>query len=242
MSGRLVALEGIDGAGKDTIAPLLAAELRRRGVRAEALTCRDVPRGDQPVAAHARALHDLIWGGGKTPRLPAQALPESYWPPLVGAWFAMLGRSVLAPALARSSIVICAGWGYKLRARMALSDVLEDRWIAGCMATVPPVDRMLLLDVDPATALSRKGTVTQHERGGVRFSGRSAHEQFLLCQKEMQGTLREFARSDGWYVVDADTDDPESVARKCLNGLFDLLEPAERPRSTQLIPEIANER
>ncbi len=173
--GRLLALEGIDGAGKSTLARGLVQALRRRGVRALA----------------RREPADRSLG-----RLAQEASRRDPW---TGAVYFTIDRFLARPALERdlnrttwvvtdrSFYSTLAYQGSALgRAGVRKIEEISSR------ATIAP-DRIVLLDLPPKLALARLG-----QRGG----GRGPLERRRTLERVAR-RYREMARQGGWLVLDA---------------------------------------
>lgn len=173
--GRLVALEGIDGAGKSTLARALGAALRRRGYR---------------VRLH-REPSDRILG-----RLAQQAGAQDPW---AGAVYFTVDRELAAPRLrtylARYDVVLSDRSLYSTLAYQGSQLPAADRRRLRQLqsrATVAP-DRVVLLDL-PISWLERR----LHRRAGPR--GPLERRRALA---RVARVYRRFARTEHWLVLDA---------------------------------------
>lgn len=139
--GFLLVLEGIDGAGKSTLARALAAWLRERG--------RTVVLDREPTdGPHGRALRE----SAKTGRLSAEAELELF----------VKDRrehvtNVIAPALARGDVVILDRYYFSNAAYQGARGLDPAAIIAANEAFAPVPDLVLLLDLDPAAGHTRIG-------------------------------------------------------------------------------------
>jgi dTMP kinase len=182
--GLLVALEGIDGAGKSTLARSLTAALRARGWR---VRVRREPSD--------RAL-------GKLAQLAGVRDP---W---AGAVYFTLDRFLARPSLEhdleRSDVVVSDRSFYSTLAYQgsALSPAAVRRLEEiGPRATILP-DRVVLLDLSPAEAVRRLGQ---------RSRTRGPLERRRTLAK-VATRYRRLARRGGWDVLDARRSTPELVA------------------------------
>jgi len=137
--GFLLVIEGIDGAGKSTLARALAAWLRERG--------RTVVIDREPTdGPHGRALRE----SAKTGRLSAQAELDL---------FVQDRRQhvaeVIAPALERGDVVILDRYYFSNAAYQGARGLDPATIIADNEAFAPVPDLVLLLDVDPAAGHQR---------------------------------------------------------------------------------------
>ena len=144
-AGRFITLEGIEGAGKTTVARALQAELTRRGLAV--LLTREP--GGTPLAESLREL--LLRRGGELMTPTAEAL-------LMFAARAVHVENAIRPALAAGRWVICdrftdASYAYQGAGR-AVTPTLLDQLAKAVHADLWPA-RTLLLDLPVATGLAR---------------------------------------------------------------------------------------
>jgi dTMP kinase len=144
-TGRFITLEGIEGAGKSTVAMALRAELAGRGI--DVLFTREP--GGTPLAESLREL--LLRRDGEVLNPLAETL-------LMFAARAVHLDNAIRPALAAGRWVICdrftdASYAYQGGGR-AVSTALIDQLAAAVHADLWP-DRTLLLDLPVGTGLER---------------------------------------------------------------------------------------
>ncbi len=188
--GRLIALEGIDGVGKSTLAKALARQLRRQGL---SVGLRHEP-ADRRLGALAQS------AGSKDP-----------W---TGAVYFTLDRHVARPALERDlsrhdlvitdrsyfSTLAYQGSALRPRERRRLETLQRG-------ATVRP-DRVVLIDLAPVDALRRLGR---------RGRGRGPLERRRVLDRVARA-YRSMARSRHWSVVDGRLP-PRALADAALRSL-----------------------
>lgn len=161
-TGRFIAFEGGEGAGKSTQTQLLAEALRSRGL--EVVTTREP--GGTPGAEAIRALLLGIAGEGWNPR--AEAL-------LFAAARSDHAERLIIPALARGAWVICDRFVDSSRAYQGGGGGLGDAEVMelhriGSGGLLP--DLTMLIEVSPAVAQAR---LDARDGGEVdRIGGRSA--------------------------------------------------------------------
>lgn len=173
--GLLVALEGIDGAGKSTLTRTLAAALRRRG-----------------LSVHVRY-------EPSDARLGAIAQSVSRTDPWTGAIYFTVDRHVARPALeralARFDVVLTDRSFYSTLAYQGSALRPRDRARLAELeraATREP-DRVLLLDLPPHEAVARLGR---------RRTARGPLEEERLLDRVARA-YRRLAREGGWTVLDS---------------------------------------
>jgi dTMP kinase len=196
--GRLITVEGIDGAGKTTLVEALARELPH-----EVVVLREP--GGVELSERIRALV-------KDPALRVGARAEAL---LYAAARAQLVEEALEPRLAAGDWVLLdrfvdsslayqgAGRGLGVEAVRALN-------VFGTGGLVP--DRTLLLRVDPARALSR---VDGRGAGADRLEGEGS--EFFAAITAAYDALA--AAEPGRFVVVDAAQPPEAVLRDALQAL-----------------------
>ncbi|PZR65850.1 MAG: dTMP kinase [Solirubrobacterales bacterium] len=205
--GRLITIEGIDGAGKSTLAIALAARLREHGVAPELLR----EPGGVEAAERVRALvadPALRIGARAEALLYAAAraqLVEERLEPLLAA-----GRWVLLDRFIDSSLAYQgAGRGLGVAAIAELN-----RFATASMRA----DRTLLLRIDPALGRSRQAC-----RGGPVDRLEGAGENFFQAVAAAYDELAR-AEPERIRVLDAELD-PAALLDSAVAALVDLLAP-----------------
>ena len=205
-SGRFITLEGVEGAGKSTIARALQAELARRSL--PVLLTREP--GGTPLA---EALRELLLGRGDEVINPAA---ETL---LMFAARAVHLDNAIRPALAAGRWVICdrytdASYAYQGAGRGVNADLL-DQLAAAVHADLWPV-RTLLLDL-PVTA----GLARARARGAM--ADRFEAEQLGFFERVRAAYLQRATLDPRRVrVIDARLPAPE-VAAAAWEAIADLL-------------------
>ena len=180
--GRYIALEGIEGAGKSTVASRLAAALRARG--------RDVIEVREPGGTRAgEQIRDVLLRPGGTLEPWAEAL-------LFAAARAQLAVEVVGPALRSGRWVVSdrtvySSLAYQGGGRGLGVGVVRSVNEAGLRGVWP--DLVVLLDVDPAEGLARQEVADRIGAEGAAFQARVARVFTELAAAE----------PDRFVVVDA---------------------------------------
>jgi dTMP kinase len=206
--GRFITLEGVEGAGKSTLAQSLAAALRMRGL--EVVLTREP--GGTPLAEQIRRVA-LARQGEKV-----SAVAETL---LMFAARAIHLDNLVRPALQRGAWVLCdrftdATRAYQGGGRGQHAGFIETLAAAVHGDLVP--DRTLLLDLPVATGLARA-----RARGGGDLSDRFESEalQFFERVQRRYGELAQ-AEPQRFRVLDA-TQSQDALAAAGLGALADLL-------------------
>jgi dTMP kinase len=205
--GRLITIEGLDGAGKTTLAAALGEEIVRRGAPVQLLR----EPGGEPLAERIRALLkasvDGSHMGGR-----AEAL-------LYAASRAQLAERVLEPLLQAGTWVLLdrfvdSSLAYQGGGRALGLDPVRaiNRFATGGL--VP--DRTLLLEVSPAAGRARLGL-----RGEDPDRLESESELFF---EAVAATYDELARAEPDRIRRLDGEaEPGTVLEEALEAIADLL-------------------
>lgn len=166
--GLFITLEGPEGGGKSTLAPLLAEHLRARGL--DVITCAEPGGGPIPQAIRALLLHpDRTDMAARTELL------------LFLAARAQLVQDTIAPTLAAGRIVISDRYSDSTLAYQAHAGSLPveevERLVDFATGGLWP-DLTLLLDVPPEVGLARQENRNRMENKGLEFH-RRVREGFL---------------------------------------------------------------
>jgi dTMP kinase len=203
--GRLITIEGLDGAGKTTLAAALRDELTRRGIDARLLR--------EPGGAE---LSERIREVVKDPGLKVGARAEAL---LYAAARAQLVEEELEPLLAAGTWVVLdrfvdSSLAYQGAARGLGIEAVREVNRFGTGGLEP--DRTLLLRVEPATGAARqacRGAPDRLERSGDEFFAAVAAAYDELAATE-PGRVR---------AIDASRSPEEVLAEslRALDGLFE---------------------
>jgi dTMP kinase len=204
--GRLITIEGLDGAGKTTLAASLEAALRARGVEIRLLR--------EPGGVHvAERIRELV----KDPELVIGARAEAL---LYAAARAQLVEEALEPLLSAGTWVLLdrfvdSSLAYQgAGRRLGVQPVREINAFATGGLTP---DRTLLLSIDPSLgrtrSLARSDPLDRLEREDQAFHRRIAAAYAELAAEDPQ-RIR---------TIDA-SDSPERVLAAALEALSDLVE------------------
>ena len=182
LGGRLIAVEGIDQAGKWTVCERLVRELRAGGVSAELTGFPDytTPLGEEIGRFLARQrdysvqVRQLLYAANRWERAPE-----------LHAWLGA-GRAVVIDRYVGSGLAYGAAQG------------LDLDWMACVERDLPVPDLTILLDIPPEMSLARKP------------AGRDAYESRLDLLSKVRRAYLRLAESPSWRTVDA-TGDREAV-------------------------------
>lgn len=201
-SGRLIALEGIDGAGKTTLSERVAltmADLRvnSQDTKEVAVTPSYAQRSMASVAELLRPKADEAF---------EHHLGPHYWLYLQALHFTLLSQFVVAGKLATRTHLVADGWYYKFYAKLRLrgfdAGFLDDVF----RASIKP-DLVILLDPDVRAVWERR-TFAPREMGLHGNYGVLNRESFIDYQSRVRAALRDLAQNDrGWVTIRVDGSD-----------------------------------
>lgn len=207
MSGRFITLEGIEGAGKSTVAQLIGHWLRGRGMTPH-LTREP---GGTPLAERVRRI--VLERGAELVSPVAETL-------LMFAARSIHLENVIRPALTRGEWVICDRFTDATRAYQGYGRGLDVSWIdqlaQAVHADLEP-DRTLLLDVPVAVGLQR----ARNRSGSAADRFEAEREDFFT---RVRSGYLELARREPqrMRVIDASVT-PEVVGQQVMAALESLL-------------------
>jgi dTMP kinase len=178
LAGKLIAIEGIDQAGKQTVCEWLVSELRSHGVTAEQTGFPDytTPLGQEITA--------FLQGGRAYPAEARQLLyAANRWERAaeLRGWL-VEGRAIVVDRYMASGVAYGAAQGLALD------------WMLAVERGLPPADLTILLDITPDISLARK------------TSARDAYEARADLLARARDAYLTLAREPGWLVVDAAAD------------------------------------
>ena len=204
-TGRLITIEGLDGAGKTTLAVALESALKARGIDVHLLR----EPGGVDVAERVRA---LVKDPGLTIGARAEAL-------LYAAARAQLVDQALDPLLSSGAWVLLdrfvdSSLAYQGGGRRLGIDAVREINEFATGGLVP--DRTLLLSIDPSLgrtrSMARSDPLDRLEREHAQFHSRIAAAYAELASADPQ-RIR---------TIDA-TSEPENVLAAALDALADLV-------------------
>jgi dTMP kinase len=167
--GLFITLEGPEGGGKSTLAPLLAEHLRGRGLAVVA--CAEPGGG-----ALGQAIRGLLLNPEHTNIAPRTELL------LFLAARAQLIQDTIAPALAAGQIVVSDRYSDSTLAYQAYAGGLPVEEVEAAVNSATGglwPDLTLLLDVPPEVGLARQATRNRMENKGLEFHTR-VRDGFLI--------------------------------------------------------------
>jgi dTMP kinase len=209
-TGKLIAVAGIDGAGKSTLAASLHAALSACGQDAVLVGKHTT---EVPVSAdlseYADSVNAVVY---RRKMSVCAASGDYYWLFALAAWYALQDRLIIQPALRAGTHVILDNAHHKILARYAVNPEVPADLARQVFAHLTAPQIVLFLDVTPGQALARKQDFSSLEAGYTGSTG----DAFITYQDRVAGQLRQQA-DQAWVTIDvagkaADTVLAESLA------------------------------
>jgi thymidylate kinase len=183
----IIALEGIDGSGKTAIAQLLCREFEKENSSTKNWSKASADFEESYVRAQMLKLRELIWcPTDEEP--PNDLLGTHYYLFLMAAWFSVVQRCRLQQIQENNLIAIFDGWYYRTIVKAFIRQNLDTTWLRTLFATVCEPDFVVLLDIDPAVAWSRRPKFKPTEVGawdgftGDSFNTFCSYQQLVRQQ------------------------------------------------------------
>ncbi|MBO0888350.1 dTMP kinase [Candidatus Bathyarchaeota archaeon] len=173
--GQIIALEGIDQAGKNTQARLLAQHLKRIGSKAAIISF--------PVYSSPSGQQILRYLKGKR-NYPPEALHMLY---SVNRW----ENKARIDDLVRKNHFVIADRYTPSNFAYGVSNGLRLKWLQGLDEGLPLPRLVILLDVPPHASIARKS------------QGRDVHERDQRFLASVRRSYKVLAHKLGWEIVDA---------------------------------------
>jgi thymidylate kinase len=196
-----ISLEGIDGAGKTTLAGEFTKVLRQAGRRVTFLRKANPPTVADPHAdRRLRELATQLYVTWK--EVPSfSSFGDLHCILANASYYALLDTCIITPVLRRGEIVIVDGWFYKLLVRVSHNDEGSLRDATSYFQGIRIPDRVILLDVSPEVVAARVEGFTGCEAGTGNFGKSSSPEDFIAYQTIIARSLRDLALRNQWDIV-----------------------------------------
>lgn len=215
----IVVLEGIDGAGKSTLAPRLRDRMAPGYQRCFVLDKQTLRLSDAAPDAHIDRLRKLIWRDDENDR---DVFGPRHWIALIAAWYHAVYASVLQSLEPAAELAIVDGWYYRNLIKTRLRLETDAPELAAMFASIPPPDHVVLIDVDPEIAWKTRTGFKTTEIG--RWDGQcgSPCGGFVAYQSQIRAGLLADARDLGWQVIERTAaSDPGVLIDSIVAGLPD---------------------
>lgn len=202
MKGGFIVFEGVDGAGKSTVAHMVAAALRQGDPSVRYWDKRDIGFSSQFARQQMESIKTALWDYPKDARI--LELGNMHWLSLMCSWFSAIDELVVKPARAANHTVMMDNWHYKFSSRFLLKSDFDPAVVRMMFSLLTKPDHIVFLQVDPETAADRKGGVFQPSECGVLESPELAsRETFIAYQAQVQQQLLSVCDGAHTLIIDA---------------------------------------
>jgi thymidylate kinase len=208
----LIAIKGIDGAGKTSSGRMLVERLAARGLSAAMLERDSLATGDAFVDSRVDGLRALLWPNEPEPA--TDPFGTHFYLFLQAAWFAAVA-SAAAPLLDAHDVVVTDRSQFRVVAKAHVRGGLAIDWLLSLFRAALAPDLVVLLDVAPEIAWRRRTSFKTTEIGRWDGFAADAEESFRRYQGAIRATLRRLADGRDWAVLTpAATDTPEALTSR----------------------------
>lgn len=222
--GALICFEGLDGAGKTTIARSVAAALTAEGVPAALVERKDPDCGAPELTRRMELLKALIWEYGDA---PIGELGDYHALYNMASWFSALDFRKVRPLLASGVTVVVDNWYFKFLSRFTLKRTMDEAHLRSCFAHLTRPDLVVYLDVNPEVAVARKGEFGKGETGFFDGLGLPSRENFVRYQGQVRQVMGRLSSEEGWCSIEVDNKTPEQVTSLVLDAIRQRARPRE---------------
>lgn len=223
----LIAVEGIDGAGKTTVAQLVAEELQRVSVDARYADKKASGQVAPEISARAGALSRLIWNIDA----PTDSFGAEHWIFLVASWYSAVDRIQPLFSSYVEGLVIVDGWYYRNIAKMVVRSGADREWVDSLFASAVEPDLVVLLDVEPKVAWMRRDAFADTELGRWDGFEGAADEAFCSYQARVRHELVTMGEQRGWVqIASGPSSSPSAVAEEVIGQMPEPIFDAASPR------------
>ncbi len=198
---KIIVIEGIDGAGKTTIAKRLKKML---GDEACFISKKSIDAKTVFQKRFMSELKPILWGHKADEKI--YEIDEITWLYLHMLWYHMLQEYVISPKLNQYKYVIMDGWFYKFLARHYVNNQRNCELANYLFRKLLKPDYIFLLRASPELCYIRKGNVKPSECGvhNNRILTESSVTNFCKYQEEVyEAYLQVFENAD-FTVIDAE--------------------------------------
>jgi len=208
LRGRLICFEGLDGAGKTTVAQLVTSVLNTRGIHTKLVERKDPNFPLEDLSKHMLLLKKLIWEYGD---IPVQKLGDYYALYNMASWFSAIDIYKIRPLLDAGVTTVVDNWYFKFLSRLIRKKTIAVEHLKGCFSHLTYPDLVIYLDITPEVAAKRKDHFNKGETGYFDGFGQPSREHFIRYQKLVQEIMNKLAQQHGWFTVSVDNKTPQQV-------------------------------
>jgi len=206
--GFLVCFEGLDGAGKTTIARAVTTKLAAAGLAVELVERKNPECRSDELTERMKLLKRLIWEYGDVPIADLGDYHALY---NMASWFSALDFRKIRPLLAAGVIVIVDNWYFKFFSRFSLKHAMDINQLESCFSHLTRPHLVVYLDVAPEVAAGRKLEFGKGETGFFDGLGQPSRETFVTYQRNVRNVMNQLAREEGWLLIGVNSKSPDQI-------------------------------
>ncbi|WP_326549980.1 dTMP kinase [Micromonospora sp. NBC_01813] len=212
--GKLIAVTGIDGAGKSTLAASLHEAYKDAGHEALLIGKRtvDVP-SSRSLSQYLDAVNAVVY---RRDASVGQASGDRYWLFALAAWYTLQDQLVIRPALQTGVNVILDNTYHKILARYSVNPEVPTDLARQVFADLTRPDVVVFLHLPADEALRRKQQFTPLEAGRTG----AEDEHFIAYQDHVTQALLALA-DESWASIDVSAKKPDVVLDEVLAMIND---------------------
>lgn len=216
-TGRLIAVAGIDGAGKSTLATSLLEAFERSGQAAVLVGkhTTEVPMSEE-LSVYLDRLNSIVY---RRKTSVGEACGDFYWLFALAAWYTLQDRLVIQPTLQSGVHVILDNAHQKILARYSVNPDVPTELARQVFAHLTSPDLILFLEVAPEEALRRKGEFTALEAGRTGETS----DSFISYQDGVTQQLSKQAANEAWAAIDVASKAADVVLEEAIRVLSEQL-------------------
>jgi dTMP kinase len=194
-TGTLIAVAGIDGAGKSTLAASLHAALNAAGQSAILVGKHTTEvSGSAELSEYVDRVNAVVY---RRKASVCAVSGDHYWLFALAAWYSLQDRLIIQPALRAGTHVILDNAHHKILARYAVNPEVPTDLARQVFAHLTAPQIVLFLNVTPGQALARKQDFSSLEAGYTGTTG----DAFISYQDSVTEQLHQQA-DRAWDTID----------------------------------------
>lgn len=222
----LITFEGIDGAGKTTIAELIFRHLESHLPNLQYYSRKSPDFADPYTQIQMKRLANIIWPNDLEHQ-EQDPFGNNFWILLMASWFAAMHSNRLAPAADNGTPLIIDSWYYRMIARMTAQG-LDREWLNSLFQGIRNPELVVLLDIKPELAWHRiranRKRLKPFETGRWQMVEGDEYARFCTWQERVRTELLSMVEPNNWLVVEQTKGlTAESVARKIEDHILSTL-------------------
>jgi dTMP kinase len=218
MSAGFIVFEGVDGAGKSTVARLVAQSLQQGDASVRYWDKRDTSFDSQFAQRQMEIIKEALWDYPKDANI--LELGNMHWLSLMASWFSAIDELLVKPTLSAKRTVVMDNWHYKFSSRFLLKRDFDPSIVRMIFSLLTEPSCVVFLQVDPETAANRKqGIFLPSECGMLERPELASYQTFIAYQTQVQEQLLSVCDSEQTLIINASKSSAEEIAAEVVSML-----------------------